>query len=343
MKKILLTGPTGSVGFETLKKLINSDINYKIKILELKTKKNIKKLKPYSKQVEIIWGNICKSEITDKAISDVDAVIHTAAIIPPKADEYPDLAYKVNFEGTENLVDSILTHNPDIFLVYTSSISVYGDRVKNPEISIFDNLKPSTGDYYAVTKIRAEEYIKHKLRNFTIFRLSAVMDIKMKLDPLFFHMPLNTALEIVTSGDVASALVKSLEKKELLNERIFNLGGGKNCRISYKDFLDQNFKALGLQKLTFPEYAFAEKNFHCGYYKDSQQLNNILDFQKETLNDYLNNVKKRTNFIKKLLIQILRPLILKNLLRRSDPYNAYINNNIELIKHYFKKSPYSFS
>lgn len=340
---ILLTGASGSVGYQTLKKLLKQRDKYTIKVFELKNRRTCKKLNPHKKKIDIIWGDITNNEDIEKAVRNSDTIIHTAALIPPKADDLPELAGKINVGGTQNIVNAMNKFNPEAFLIYTSSISVYGDRIENPEISILDSLSPSPRDFYAKTKIKAENYIKINTKNFTIFRLSAVMDIRMNLDPLFFHMPLNTPLEIVTAGDVASALVNAVDKKYYLNERIFNLGGGKNCRISYEDFLNKNFKLFGLKKINFPKYAFAEKNFHCGYFKDSKSLDNLLHFQRDTIDDYLEQVAQRVNPFRKKIMNLFRTVILKNLLKRSDPYKAYINRNLEMINHFFINKTHSFN
>ncbi|MCF6364707.1 MAG: NAD(P)-dependent oxidoreductase [Bacteroidales bacterium] len=339
MKIILLTGATGSVGYETLKELLKHTNKFKIKVLELKNKKSVKKLKPYKNKVEIIFGNIINEKDTEKAVNGSDVIIHTAALIPPKADKFTELAKKINIGGTKNIVNAVNKLNPEAFVIYTSSISVYGDRIKNPEIKVFDSLSPAPKDYYAETKIKAESYLKINTKNYTIFRLSAVMNPKMKLDPLFFHMPLKTQLEIVTSRDVAFALVNAVEKKDYLNEQIFNLGGGNKCRISYEDFLKENFKLFGLNNMKFPKYAFAEKNFHCGYYKDTEILNDILNFQRDSIDDYLKQVSEKINPSKKILSKLFKKNIQKKLLTKSEPYEAYLNNNPELINHFFIYNP----
>ncbi|MCF6183169.1 MAG: NAD(P)-dependent oxidoreductase [Bacteroidales bacterium] len=335
---ILLTGACGTVGFETLKELISKKEKYEIRIFDLPTKKNKKKFKKFKKHIQTYWGDITKYSDIFEAVNGSDFIIHTAAIIPPAADKFPELAEKINVNGTKNICDAINNTNPEIFLLFTSSISVYGDRTENPEISVFDKLNPSKGDFYARTKIKAEEIVKINLKNFSIFRLSAVMHPKMKLDPLFFHMPLNTSLEIITTQNLAFALCEAIEKKDFINERIFNTGGGKNCRIKYEDFLNENFKIFGLKKLNFPKYAFAEKNFHCGFYKDSFVLENFLHFQKDTVDDYFIQVQKSVNPFTKFLSLIFSKLIKIQLLKKSEPYNAVKTKNDKLINLFFKKS-----
>jgi len=337
MQTILLTGPTGSVGFETLKLLLRQNDKYKVRVFEIKNRHTASKLSTFKNMVDIVWGDITDLECVKKAVTGCDAIIHTAAMIPPLADEHPDLAERINTGGTKNLVDAVNRINPGIFLIYTSSISVYGDRINNPVISVLDKINPSPRDFYALTKINAEHYIKCNMLNFTIFRLSAVFSPIMKPDPLMFHMPLNTQLEIVTAKDTAKALVSAVDKKMYLNERTFNLGGGKECRISYKDFLNGNFKIFGLNKLDFPETAFAEKNFHCGIYKDSHVLDRILHFQTESINDHFRLVAAQISFPKKVMTWLLRHLIKKNMLKNSEPFKAVLNRNIEMLNYFFNR------
>ena len=69
--------------------------------------------------------------------------------------------------------------------------------------------------------------------------------------------------------------------------KIFNLGGGEKCRLTYRQLLEKKaFELYGLGKLNFHPKTFAEKNFHCGYMVDSDDLEGILKFRTHTLNDY---------------------------------------------------------
>jgi len=336
--RILLTGATGNVGFETLKELVKQKERYEINILDIKSYKNIRLLKRFKKDINIFWGDIRYYPVVLKAVKNSDFIIHTAALIPPAADKNPETAEEINAGGTYNICKAINETDSEKFLLFTSSISVYGDRTENPEIRTSDKLNPSKGDFYALTKIKAENIVKTELGNFSIFRLSAVVHPNMKLDPLFFHMPLNTSLEVITASDTARALVKSAEKKEYLNEIIFNLGGGEKCRISYNDFLKENFKILGLKQLNFPEHAFAEKNFHCGFYADGYILNDILDFRRDTLDDYFDSVRKNVNPVKYAVTKAFSSIIKKRLLRFSEPYKAFKRQDYKNINRFFKTS-----
>ena len=158
------------------------------------------------------------AEITDysgvaQAVCDADAVIHLAAIIPPLADREPDLAHRVNVEGTETLVRAIETEAPTARLVYASSIAVYGDRVQRPLITEGDDPAPNPKDAYGNQKLAAEEVIRTSALRWTILRLSYVVATdSLVMDPLLFDMPPETAVEPCDVADVARALCVAATK-----------------------------------------------------------------------------------------------------------------------------------
>ena len=334
MKTFLVTGPTGSIGKEVINELLSREENIRIKVLELRNNKTKKILGKYKNKIEIVWGSITDQETVDNAVKDVDFVIHLAAVIPPLADENQKLTDKVNVGGAENLTSALKDYAPNAFIIFTSSIAVYGDRLKDYWIKVGDPLISSKWDYYAQTKIIAEDIIKKSKLDYTIFRLTGVMG-SPKIDPLLFHMPLDTRFEIATTRDVAFALVEATNHQIELNKNIYNLAGGKQSRVVYKDFLKENFSIYGLNFNDVPSSAFAKRNFHCGYYSDTDILNNILHFQRDDLKSYYDITRASTNKIKVFFTKVLSKIIVKLLVSKSEPFNAFKDGDELLIKRFY--------
>ena len=316
--RILLTGAAGAVGQETLRELIKHEDKYDIIAFGKDKKEHHYILKSCKNNYQCVFGDIRDKSVTDKLAENIDFVIHLAAVIPPLADKKPELARQVNYDGTRNLIESIKEKSPDAFFLFTSSVAVYGDRLKSPIIKTSDELIASRGDEYAKTKISAEEMLQNSGLRWSIFRLTAIMHPAQKFDPLMFHMPLETKMEICTTGDTAKALAKSVEHQTEIESRIFNLSGGETCRIIYRDFLSRAFQASGLGKKPFPDEAFAKDNFHCGYYGDANELENILHFRNDSIDDYLNQFTENLGIIKPALARVFRPFVIKWFLNRSD-------------------------
>jgi nucleoside-diphosphate-sugar epimerase len=333
--RILLTGASGSVGCEVLKQLYQQRHKYDITVLGTRSKRSLKNLTPYKRGITIVYGDITSSNDVRKVCSDIDFVIHLAAVIPPLADENPELASSVNTTGTENLIRNLEQLSPDVFFIYSSSISVYGDRIKNPQIRVGDPLIPSDRDEYAKTKIKAENVICSSTIDWSIFRLTAIMG-DHKISKLMFHMPLSTPIEISTPEDTARAFILALENRTGISKKIFNLGGGVNCRTTYKELLTNMFVIFGLGRLNFPDKTFAERNFHCGYYEDGDDLETILHFRHDTMESFYRKEILKIPFFKKAAAYVLKSQIKKYLLKKSEPYEAFITDNQTECKHYFK-------
>lgn len=333
---ILLTGAAGTVGREVLKQLVAQGARYRIRVFELKNARSMALFDKYRGRIEIFYGDITQPRDLQQATKGVDFCIHMASVIPPKAYENEELTYRVNVIGTANLVASLEKNSPEAFVVATSSVAVYGDRLEKPNIRVSDELKPSYGDNYGASKVKLEEVVRASRLEWSIFRLSAIMGAgNHKISKLMFYMPLDTPIEITTPRDTARALVLALEHRDELKGRIFNLGGGEACRTTYRELLAKNFELHGLGALDFPDKAFAERNYHCGLYADSDKLEKILNFRQDTLESYYADVEASIPAYKRWAAGLLQSSIKRRLLNRSEPYRAWQEQDQERMKYFF--------
>ena len=108
--RILLTGAFGNIGASTLKNLLEindqKNENNGIICLDIKNKKTQKIQESLKKKgvFETVWGSVTDKGVLDKALKNVDCVIHLAAILAPVTEKKPDLSYSVNVGGTQNIV-----------------------------------------------------------------------------------------------------------------------------------------------------------------------------------------------------------------------------------------------
>jgi len=305
--KVLITGASGTIGFNVLKQLIDLK-EHEITAIDLKSHKSNKRLKPFRNFANIIYGDINDKELMNALIRDHEVVIHLAGIIPPFADIKENLSRIVDYEGTKNIIKAINNHNPNCFLMYASSTTVYGPKEKLVKVS--DPTKANTEDNYSLVKIRSEEQIKENLKNFVIYRLPAVIG-DIKKDAPMYNIPSKSDVEFITVNDAASAFVKGIDKKALLNKKTFNVTGGKEYRIKYRDFLIKVLKIHGISARFVATQILVDKNFYSHYYVDSDSLNKKLNFQNGSIEEYLINLKKETNKILRFIPRIMAiPVIL---------------------------------
>jgi nucleoside-diphosphate-sugar epimerase len=246
-----------------------------------------------------------------------DALLHLAALIPPAADRDPNLARSVNVGGTANLISACLAETSPPRFVFASSVAAYGDRVEDYWIRTGDALAPSPGDVYARTKVEAEGLLRSSGLPFVILRLTAIMwRKKLDPDPLLFSMPLGTKLEICHTEDTGRAFAQAARRGGIPG-RTLDIGGGKNCRTDYRSFLDRMFRLIGLGGVSrFPENAFARSGFHCGWYADSDEAEELLGFRQKGLEDYFAEVREETRAIKPFAA-LVAPIVRARMLAAS--------------------------
>lgn len=300
-KNVLFTGATGKMGYASVMEVLSKNIEVDLTLLVRPSSKNEKKmriLKNYT-NVNIIWGDLCKYDDVKKAVIDVDMIIHMGALVSPVADEFPDLAWKINYEGSKNIINVIkeLKKENSIELVFIGTVAETGNRPRPYHWGrVGDPLIPSVDDYYALSKIAAERLvIESGIKKWVSLRQTGIIheNILYIRDGIEFHQPLNNCMEWVSLKDSAR-LISNLCSYNLTNEfwkNIYNIGGGEEYRMTSLEFMNKIFDIIQIDiRDIYDPNMFALKNFHGHYFLDSDELNNILHFRVEDLNTCLNRI-----------------------------------------------------
>lgn len=212
--KIVFTGITGLLGGYFLK---SKNPSYEIigissKIIDIANKRKvlnfIKKVNP-------------KIIIHAASIGNVDY-----------CEKYPGEAYKVNVEGTQNIIDASKAVNAKI--IFLSSNAVYGgDNAPYDEAS-----KVNPIDVYGRTKVEGEKLIRESNLNYCILRLITMYGwpqtdgrgnpVTWVIDNLKRGQRINVVNDVYNNhlwaGQAASVLWEVI-KKDIQND-IFNVAGG---------------------------------------------------------------------------------------------------------------------
>lgn len=322
--KVLLTGAFGNVGTMTLQELIKQ--NYEVICFDIKTKRNEKVWKKNTNKISFktIWGDITNEESVSKAMDSVDYILHIAAIIPPTSEKFPELAMKVNVNGTRNIIYAAFNQEKKPKITFVSSISVHGPRMHlEPPVRASDELNPTNA--YTNSKVEAEKIVKESGLSWIIVRLGAVLPVGGDLSAFneAWEVPLKQRMECIQAKDVAVALVNSI--KSDTNEKILLLGGGKSCQLTSGEFYERLFHAAGLKM--FPDSAFKspgppEENPDDWYHiewMDTKEAQELLDFQNSSFEDYLKELKSYLGILRHLA-RLFRPIVYRVLLKKSPYY-----------------------
>lgn len=350
-KTVLLTGASGRMGLEGLKQLYENKDKFNIVLFSLPSKEDKKILEPYinDEDIKMVWGDLTNYEDVKRAVQDAQIVLHVGALVSPIADSQPELAWKINYEGTKNIVDAILERedSDNVKLLYVGTVAETGNRPSPVHWGrVGDPIIPSVYDYYSLSKIAAERYIiESKLKHWVSVRQTGILHKRLVYvnDGTGYHQPLNTHMEWVTVEDSGRLLLNACmdDVPEEFWNNVYNVGGGKNCRLSAYEFYERMFYAMGLKlREVFSPNMFALRNFHGQYFLDSDKLNDYLHFRTQDVDDVIKHIKDNLPLAMRV-IKYLPKKMIKRIMKRQSEKNPitplyWIKFNVtDKIKAYF--------
>ncbi len=320
-ESVLLLGASGSMGFEAFKELWNrvdgaGNRRYDVVLLLRPSKKNKDVFSRYEREcgidtidgtgfvegngLRIVWGDATIYSDMLEAVRGVDWILSPMAFIAPAADHDPETSKAVNTTAVEHIIKAIyeVGGQDHIKFVYIGSVAETGDRLQEIHMGrVGDPLKPSIFDFYATCKIAGERaVIESGLKYWVSLRQTyiAIPDAMSLQDPIMFHQPLDTRIEFNTSRNAGRGLINCLDVPESSDFwcRVYNMGGGPSCRITYYELLRDMYRLLGLGDFRnfMDRNWFALRNFHCQYFEDSHVLNEYIHNWGDTLADYYQQV-----------------------------------------------------
>ncbi|MHC4197354.1 MAG: complex I NDUFA9 subunit family protein [Planctomycetota bacterium] len=233
---ILVTGGTGFVGRNVVKKLLQKGVR-KVRCLVRKTGRR-EVLEGLN--LELFEGDIASPESLDRAMKGVKTVIHIVGII---CENPPEVTFeRVHAEGTANVVAAAKKAGVTRFV----HMSAMGAR-------------PDAPTRYHTTKWAAEESVRSSGIPFVIFRPSIICGEHDEFVNMFAGIMRQTwflpvfnvigsgqgKMQPVYVGDVAHCFVRAATDKDVKN-KAYDLGGPEQLTID--EIMDTIMKVIGAHK-----------------------------------------------------------------------------------------------
>ena len=235
--------------------------------------------------VEVVKGDITDRKSVSEAVRNVGGILHLAALLPPTSERDRDKTFVVNVEGTRNIVDALKSHDSKATLVFTSSISTYGDTSNEPDpISI---TQPQNAiDVYAESKIAGEKILIESGVIFVILRIASIAVPAFLEPPEPWPFTSAQRVEMVHRDDVADAIKSSVDTPEAVGN-VFNIAGGSSWRLTGKDYVEEffNFKGPPVDMAVYRE----ETGWNDWF--DTSEAQKILKYQNRSYDFYSGEMK----------------------------------------------------
>jgi 2-alkyl-3-oxoalkanoate reductase len=246
-EKILVTGATGYVGSQVVRKLIEEGYYVRAFVRELSHVKLLEQL-----GVELLYGDVRDLNSLSKAAEGMDIVVHLAAALRGT----PGFVESCCVEGTKNVAEAAQIKGVKR-VIYMSSMSVYdylklhdGDTItEQSPLEEFPELRGT----YSLAKRRAEDVALSHLGNrsptWTILRPSVIVgegqDIFLpagiKIGNILVCLSAaRKHLRLIHVRDVAAAIIQLIQNKDT-HGRVFTLSHPDP--LTLRDYVDGYIRA----------------------------------------------------------------------------------------------------
>jgi len=303
--KILITGALGNLGLMCIEQAKAQGLE--VIAFDLDTPHNQQRAKQQLAEqhgLHVVLGDIRNTEQLTPLLSDVDAIIHNAAMLPPATDQQPELAFEINVRACQSLIDMAAAQEKKPVFIFPSSVTVFGPALTGEGIkTVQDSVQAS--DNYTRHKLAIEQYLQDAGIPWVIMRVGVSVDTnrKEKIDKSvllkMLSLKASNPVEYVHPKDVALAMCNACSATDAVN-KVLLIGGGPSCQISQYEFITSNFSAfgLGLKRETFGNTAYYT------HWMSTTEAQNILQFQQHSFQDYVTEMNNKNRWVRRLL----RPL-----------------------------------
>lgn len=130
-QRILITGGAGFIGSHTADLLLRQ--GRQVLVLDNLSSGRMENLNMRQSDLDLVEGDVLEYPLLEKLVSDVDAVLHLAAIASvPMSIENPIYTFQVNTQGLLHVLEAVRKARRSIRLVFASSAAVYGESQELP-------------------------------------------------------------------------------------------------------------------------------------------------------------------------------------------------------------------
>lgn len=306
--KVLITGAWGNLGIMCIRQALAA--GHQVRCFDLPGKKNLQTALALQLQLDqtldIRWGDITSLPADSDLLQGMDAVIHNASILPPLSETDPDLAYRVNVAGTEQLICLAEKNGTAMPFIFPSSVTVFGKPVQSPSLKSVRDATCAT-DHYTRHKLLCEERLQQSSLSWCILRVGVSVDSRTTrtdintLKALLRVNPEN-ALEYVHPKDVARAMCNAVVTPTA-HKKILLIGGGPDCRVTQAQFMNAALNGCGLH---LKPASFGGNPYYT-HWMDTEESQQLLNYQHHTFDDYQREMATAMKTIRRAVIPV-RPL-----------------------------------
>jgi nucleoside-diphosphate-sugar epimerase len=280
---ILITGGAGSVG-RSLVAQCRAD-GHSVRIFDLPNC-DFTGLEGES-GIEVVTGDITQPATVEQAVRGVSAVLHLAAILPPASERNRDRTLAINVDGTANIIAAMEALAPQAVLVFSSSVSTYGDTTADtPPVAVTH--AQTALDLYAESKIASEHLVHAARLDTVVLRIAGIAVPVLQEPPEVWPFTAEQRLEMVQRDDVVLALYKALITPAARRQTL-NIAGGATWQTTGRQYVTDLYDIIGVS-LELAQFRSPSEPGWVDWY-DTAASQSLLDYQQHSYTSYLDTLR----------------------------------------------------
>lgn len=243
--KVLVTGGAGYIGSVLVRQLLNK--GFAVRVLDsLKFGGEALYDVMLHPNFEFMKGDVCNSKDVKKALEDIDAIAHLAAIVgDPACKKFSEEANATNWNGSVDLFDAAEKAGVKRF-VFASTCSNYG-KMPDPDSFVVETSALNPVSLYAELKVKFEKFLLEErkdsaicstaLRFSTVYGFSPRIRFDLTVNEFTRNATIKGEQEIWGAqfwrpychvNDLARSVVLVLETaEEKVRANVFNVGSNE--------------------------------------------------------------------------------------------------------------------
>jgi nucleoside-diphosphate-sugar epimerase len=194
--------------------------------------------------IELVKGDITDGDTVRRAVDGVEAVIHLAALLPPASERDRARTFAVNVEGTRQIVGALDSFASQATLVFSSSVSTYGDTTQEPPPVRVSHVQRAI-DVYAESKIIGEQIVRDSQARWVILRVAGVAVPAFQEPPAVWPFMPDQRVELVHRDDAVTAIHHAIISPAAHGQTL-NIAGGASWQITGREYVERLYDLLGV-------------------------------------------------------------------------------------------------